>query len=100
MDPLIGLALAHPEQASLDHLEGVGLQIREQEEQPIFRRRQRAGLIDGKPAGGPGRAIEAPLRHVRLKCRLEGRDQDLKLLNGQAGEIQELRGAQPHVSEP
>jgi hypothetical protein len=38
-------------------------------------------LIDGKPAaGGPGRAIEAPHRHVRLKCRLEGRDQDLKLL--------------------
>ena len=37
VNPLIGLALAHAEQASLHHLEGVGLQIREDEEQPIFR---------------------------------------------------------------
>jgi hypothetical protein len=65
-------SLAHPEQASLNHLEGVGLQISEQEEQPIFRRRQRASVIDGKPAGSPGSAIKAPHRHVRLKCRLEG----------------------------
>src|SRR4051794_2373490 len=35
-----------------------------------------------------------------LERRLEGRDQDLKLLQGQAGEVQELRGAGLHVSEP
>jgi hypothetical protein len=31
VNPLIGFALAHPEQASLDHLETVGLEGREQE---------------------------------------------------------------------
>src|SRR3954471_11727166 len=35
-----------------------------------------------------------------LKRRLEGRKQNLELLQGQAGEIQELHGAEPHVSEP
>jgi len=35
----MGFALAHAEQAPLDHLEAVRFQIREQEEQPIFRRR-------------------------------------------------------------
>jgi hypothetical protein len=38
MDPLVGFALAHAEQSPLDHLNGVGLQVGEQEEQPIFRR--------------------------------------------------------------
>jgi hypothetical protein len=38
MDPLVGFALAHAEQLPLDHLNGVGLQVGEQEEQPIFRR--------------------------------------------------------------
>ena len=46
VNPLIGFALAHAEQAPLDHLEGVGLQVGENEEQPIFRRRQGAVLVD------------------------------------------------------
>jgi hypothetical protein len=39
VNPLIGFALAHAEQASLDDLERVGFQVDQQEEQPIFRRR-------------------------------------------------------------
>src|SRR4051794_5952852 len=35
-----------------------------------------------------------------LKRRLEGRKQNLELFQGQAGEIQELHRAEPHVSEP
>jgi hypothetical protein len=81
-------------------LNGAGLQVGEHEEQPIFRRCQRAGPIDGEPAGGSRFAIEAPRRHVVLERRLEGRDQGLKLLQGQTGEVQELRGAGLHVSEP
>jgi len=99
VDPLIGFALAHAKQASLDHLEAVGLQVREQEEQPIFWRRQGAVLIDAKLAGGPGFPIEAPRRHVGLKRRLKGRDQLLKLVEGQAGEIQELRRARLHIGK-
>ena len=100
MDPLIGLALAHPEQAPLHHLEGVGLQVSEEEEQPVFRCRQGTILIDGKLAGGPGFPIEAPRRHMRLERRLKGWDEDLKLLEGQAGEIQKLCGAGLHIGEP
>ena len=37
---------------------------------------------------------------MRLERRLEGRDQLLKLVEGQAGQIQELRGAGLHVGEP
>jgi hypothetical protein len=36
MNPLIGFALSHAEQASLDDLEAVRLQVREDEEQAIF----------------------------------------------------------------
>jgi hypothetical protein len=32
VNPLIGFALAHPEQTSLDHLKAVGLEVGEQEE--------------------------------------------------------------------
>src|SRR5713101_2623803 len=100
MNPLISFALAHAEQAPLHHLECIGFQVGEQEEQPIFRRRQGAVLIDGKLASGPGFPVEAPRRHMRVKRRLERRDQDLKLLESQAGEIQELRGAGLQIGEP
>src|SRR3954464_5507441 len=63
MDPLVGFALAHAEQPPLDHLNGVGLQVGEQEEQPIFRRCQRAGPVDGEAVRGfPSR------RHAAIWC--------------------------------
>jgi hypothetical protein len=36
MNPLMGFALAHPEQPPLHHLEGVRLQVDEDKEQPIL----------------------------------------------------------------
>ena len=80
MNPLIGFALAHAKQASLHHLEGIGFQVDQHEEQPIFGCRQGAVLIDGKLAGGPGFPIETPRSHVRLERRLEGRNQRLQFL--------------------
>src|SRR2546426_10418925 len=96
----MGFALAHAEQASLHHLEGGGLQGGEQEEQPVFRRRQGAVFVDGKLASGSGFPIKAPRGHMHLKCRLKGRDQLLKLVEGQAGEIQELCGAGLQIGKP
>ena len=61
---------------------------------------QRAVFVDGKPARGPRFPIEAPRGHMGLERRLEGRDQLLKLVERQAREIQELRGARLHVGEP
>jgi len=100
VNPLIRFALDHPEQAPLDHLKRIGLEVSEQEEQPIFRRRQGAVLVDGKPARGPRLPIHPPRRHPGLERGLEGRDQLLKLVEGHAGEIQELCGAGLQVSEP
>jgi hypothetical protein len=100
VDPLIGFTLPHAKQASLHHLEGIGLQIREDEEEPLFRCPQGAVLLHAKLAGGPGFPIEPPLAHMRLERGLKGRDQELKLVERQAGEIEELCGVILHVSEP
>src|SRR5439155_32709 len=63
VNPLVGFPLHHPEQASLHHLEGVSLQGGEHEEQPIFRRRQGAVFVHGKPTSGPRLPIHPPRRH-------------------------------------
>ena len=52
-----------------------------------------------KLAGGPWFAIEAPCRHMGVKGGLEGRHQLLKLVEGQAGEIQKLRGASLQIGK-
>jgi hypothetical protein len=100
VNPLIGFALTHAEQASLDHLEAVGLQVREQEEQPIFGGRQGTVLVHAKLTGSAGFPIQAPRGHMGLERRLKGRDQLLKLVERQTRKIQELRGAILHVGEP
>jgi len=100
VNPLIRFALAHAKQAPLHHLEGIGFQVDQNEEQPIFGGWQGAVLIDGKLAGRPGLPIEALHGHVRLERGLKGRDQLLKLVEGQARQIQELHGARLHVGEP
>jgi hypothetical protein len=99
MNPLIGFALAHAEQAPLHYLERIGFEVGEDEEQAIFRRRERTVFVHREPAGGPRFPIEAPRREMRAERRLEGRDQLLKLVERQAGEIQELCRAGLHIGE-
>jgi hypothetical protein len=99
VNPLIGFALAHAEQAALDHLEGIGLEVDQNEEQAIFRRRKRTVLVDRESAGGPGFPSEASHGHMCLARGLKGRDEELKLVQGQAGEIQELCGTGLHIDE-
>jgi hypothetical protein len=74
VDPLIGFALAHAEQAPVHHLKHIGLQVDQNEEQAIFRGRERTVLIDGKPADDPRLPIEAPRGEMRVERRLKGRD--------------------------
>jgi len=95
----MGLALAHAEQPSLDDLERIGLQIDQEKQQPILRRRQRTILVGRVPPGGARFPIEAPVGHVALERGLKGWDQLLKLVEGQAGEIQELRRARLHIGK-
>jgi len=47
MNPLIGFALPHAEQAPLDHLEGVGFDVGKNKQEPILGAWQGAVLIDG-----------------------------------------------------
>jgi hypothetical protein len=98
--PLVGLALAHAEQASWDDVQRVGFQGDQKEEQPVLRRRQGAVLIHAKRAGRPGFPIKAPYGHVRVERGREGRDQRLKLVQRQAGAIQEFQRAGLSLSAP
>ena len=100
MNPLMRFALAHAEQAPLYHLQRIGLEVGEDEEQPIFRRRQRAVLVHAKLASGPRLPVHPPCRHTGLERGLEGRDQLLKLVEGHAGHIEELQRAGLRLGEP
>ena len=99
MNPLIGFALAHAKQALLHHLEGIGFQVDQDEEQPIFGCRQGAIFVHGKLASCPGFPIEAPRGHMGLERHLEGRDQLLKLVERQTRQIQELCRAGLHIGK-
>jgi hypothetical protein len=93
-------ALAHAQQAPLHPLQRRGCQGDQDEQQPICRRRQATVLVHAKPTCGSGCPIEPPRRQVGLKRGLTGRAPLLTLVEGQAGHLQERRGADLHVGEP
>src|SRR6266446_9431979 len=100
MNPLMRFALPHAEQAALDDLERIRFQGGQKKQQPVFGCPQGTVLIDGKSVCGARFPIEAPRRHPCVERRLEGRDQLLKLVERQAGAIQELCGARLQIVEP
>ena len=100
MNPLMRFALPHAEQASLDDLERIRFQVGQNKQQPVFGSPQGTVLIDGKSACGARFPIEAPCRHPCLERGFKGRDRLLKLVEGQAGEIQELCRARLQIGEP
>ena len=100
MNPLMSLALAHAEQPSLDDLERIGLQIDQEKQQPILRRRQRTVLIGRVPPGSARLPIETPVGHVALEGGLKGWDQRLKFVHGETRQIQHLRRAGLEIGEP
>jgi hypothetical protein len=81
----MSLALAHAEQPSLDDLEWIGLQIDQEKQQPILRRRERTIHVGRVPPGGARLPIEAPMGHVGLERGLKGRDQLLTFRQGETG---------------
>lgn len=68
----MGFALAHPEQPSLHDLEGVSLQVDEDEQQPVLWRRQRTVLVGRIPAGRARLPIEPPRSHMVLERSVKG----------------------------
>ena len=93
MNPLIRFALAHAEQASVHHLEGISLEVGEQEEQPVFRGGQGASHIDGEATGRPGFPSSCPAAICAWNAASKGGTRTSNSSEGQAGEIQELHGA-------
>jgi hypothetical protein len=96
----MGLALSHPKQSPLHDLEGVRFQVDEDKQQPIFRRRQWTVLIGRIVASGARLPIEAPVGDMGLEGGFKGRDQRLKLLYRQAGQIQHLCRVSLEIGEP
>ena len=91
MNPLRGFGLAHPEQAPMEHLRGILLQIDQDEQQSIFRGRQRTvrvGRIASRLSAPP---MQGPFGHGAQEGRLTGGDQRRKLICGQAGQISQCR---------
>ena len=99
MNPLLGLAWVHPEPPPLDHLEGRGVQVGQDTQQPILGRRQRTVLIGGLPAGRAWLPIEAPLGHMGLKGGLKSWDEAPKFIQGHTGHIQHLQRTGLQVGE-
>jgi len=92
MHPLIGLALGHPEQPPRHDWQGRGVQVDQDTQHAILLRWQGTIVVGRLPAGGPRGPIDAPLGPRRLARCVKGRDQRLKLLHGEAGQIQHRRG--------
>jgi hypothetical protein len=85
MNPLMDLALAHPEQPPRHDLEGVCFQVDQDTQQPILGRWQRRILVSRVPAGGAQQSIEAPLDHIGLENGLKGWDQAMKFIHDDTG---------------
>jgi hypothetical protein len=95
----MGRALAQAEQPPLPDLERRGLQLDQDTQQLILWRRQRTVRVGRVPSGGARLPIKAPAGHLRLERGLKGRDQLLKLLHGETGQVQDRRGAGLEIGE-
>jgi hypothetical protein len=73
MNPLMGLALARPEEASLDDLQGIGFQVDQDKQQAILRGRQWTVPVGGVPARRTRLPIKALCGHMSLERGLKGR---------------------------
>jgi hypothetical protein len=100
MTPRRGCALAHPQPPPLHPLEGVRLQVAEEQEPPIRRCGPRPVRVGRRPPGGTRPSIEAPGGHRRLERRVKRRHQLPTLLYRQTGQVEPLGGAGLEVGKP
>ena len=96
----MSLALAHPNQPPLHDLEGVGLQVDQDKQQPLRRRRPGTVRRGRGSTGGARASIAAPVGHMGLKRGFKRRHQLPKLIDGETGSIAPLCGAGLEIGEP
>ena len=81
MDPLGCFGLAHAKHAPMQQLCGILLEIDQNEQQPIFRGRQKTVLIGGVASRLPAAPIQGPVGHVLQEGLLKGEYQRSKLIH-------------------
>jgi hypothetical protein len=81
-------------------MEGRGLQVDQDTQQPILWHGQRTVLVSRIPTGGARSSVEAPFSHMDLERGLKRRGQLLKLYHGDTGEIGHLWMPALKVGEP
>jgi len=87
MNPRCGLGLAHAEQAPMQQLRGIRLEVDEDEQQPIFRSRQGTVRIGRIASRLPSPPVPGPVSQVPREGGLKGGYQRLKLFHGHARQI-------------
>jgi len=92
MDPLRRLGLPHAEQAPMEQLNGILLEVDQQEQQPILRCWERTILIGRVASRLPAPSQQSPCGHVVQERRLKGGHQRRKLVHGQARQISQVGG--------
>lgn len=92
MYPDVSFALGQSEGAPVQGLQGIVLQISQDEEQPILRGGQRAVLVGGVTSLGSWQSVQPPFRHMGLELLLEGLNQRPKLFHYQARHIKNHKG--------
>ena len=100
MNPVICLRLAHPEQAPMEHLNGMLLEGDQNEQQTICCCRQGAVLRGRISSRLPAPSMKGPFGHVWQERRLKGGNQRLKLVHSQAGQISHVGGVSWNVVIP
>ena len=100
MHPVVRLRLAHPEQTPMERLQGMLLEVDQNEQQTICRCRQGAVLIGRVSARLPAPAMKGPCGHVLQERRLKGGNQRCKLVHGQARQISHVGGVGGKVAIP
>jgi hypothetical protein len=92
MNPLRRLGLAPAEQAPMEHLNGILLEVDQHEQQSIFRCWQGAVLIGCVSSRLPVPPMQGPFGHVTQECHLKVGHQRCKLVHGQARQISQVGG--------
>jgi hypothetical protein len=100
MNPRMGFALAHPEQPPLYDLEGRGLQVDQDQPEPILGRGERAVGVGRVATGRAWFPVEAPGGHVGLEGGLKGRHSRPTLVHRETGQIEYLCRAGLQIGEP
>ncbi len=100
MNPLLGFALAHPDQPSRHHWEGVRHQGDQDTQLPILGHGPWTIRLGRLPLGGTRPSIEAPCGHLRLEGGCQREHQRPQLRSRETGQITPLGRAGLDVGHP